>query len=114
MQDFSSTMEPVREQASHTVSDLKDLIREAEIALSNVGDQASDQVRDLRERLRGALNSTQSRLQRTASYVKEQGAVVDEVIRDNPYASIGIAAALGLIAGVFIGRSVGSDSHNGR
>jgi ElaB/YqjD/DUF883 family membrane-anchored ribosome-binding protein len=92
-----------------TVDDLRNLIREAEQALGAAGGYATDEVQALRERLRDVLADGQSKLRNLSEAVRRQAGRADEVIRANPYQSIGAAAGLGLIAGFLISRSCSSD-----
>lgn len=75
------------------------------MALSEAGDQASDKVVALRDRLRDALAEGKDVMKDIASTARRQAAQADEVIRANPYAAIGVATGLGLLAGYLISRS---------
>ena len=96
---------PLHDQADSTVDDLKALLREAEVALSQAGDTASDEVQALRERLRDVLEDGQETVKNLTAAARRQAARADEAIRANPYQAIGIAAAVGLLAGYLITRS---------
>jgi ElaB/YqjD/DUF883 family membrane-anchored ribosome-binding protein len=94
----------LRDPASQTVDDLKALLREAESALANVGSTAGDEISNLRERLHTALADGKNTLGRAADLARRQAARADELVRANPYASIGIASATGLVVGYLIAR----------
>ncbi len=96
---------PLSQQADSTVDELKALLREAESALSHAGDTASDEVQELRERLRDVLADGQATVKNLAAAARRQAAKADETIRANPYQAIGIAAGVGLLAGYLISRS---------
>ncbi len=96
---------PLRNQADTTLDEIKALLREAEQTLSRAGDNASDEVQDLRERLRGVLADGQAKVKDVAAAARRQAARADEAIRANPYQAIGIAAGVGLLAGYLISRS---------
>jgi ElaB/YqjD/DUF883 family membrane-anchored ribosome-binding protein len=93
-----------RSQADATAEDLRELLREAELALSDAGVQATDKVAELRERLRDALEQGKDTVKNLAASARRQAAHADELIHENPYAAIGIAAGVGLIAGYLISR----------
>src|SRR4051812_48254756 len=97
----------VQNQAEQTIDELKALLREAEAALGSVGEQAGEQVSDLRDRLRGALEQGKTTFNRAAELARQQAARADEVVRSNPYASVGVAAGAGLLVGYLVARSAG-------
>jgi ElaB/YqjD/DUF883 family membrane-anchored ribosome-binding protein len=92
--------------ADTTIEELKALIREAEEALSTAG--SSDDVEELRERLREAIASGQSMIGNLTDSLRTQAKKADGAIRANPYQTIGIAAGVGLIAGYLLSRRSGS------
>ncbi|MBC7365401.1 MAG: DUF883 family protein [Undibacterium sp.] len=97
------------DQADSTIEELRGLLAEAEQALSSAGDAATDEVQALRERLRGVLAEGQATLKNVTAAARRQAARADETIRENPYQAIGIAAAVGLLAGYLVSRNC-SDS----
>ncbi len=97
----------LRSQADATAEDLRDLLREAELALSDAGVQATDKITDLRERLRDALAEGKDAVKHLTASARRQAAQADEMIRENPYAAIGVAAGVGLIVGYLISRCNG-------
>ena len=92
-------------QSTGTVDELKALIREAEAALSTAGVQVSDEMTGLRHRLRAALAEGKYTLDQAADLARKQVARADEIIRANPYASIGLATGAGVLVGFLIARS---------
>jgi ElaB/YqjD/DUF883 family membrane-anchored ribosome-binding protein len=96
-------------QAGTTVEDLKALLREAEEALGGAENAASEEIQALRERLRDVLADGKSTLRQFSDSVRRQAARADEVVRTNPYQTIGVAAAVGLLVGFLISRSHGGD-----
>jgi ElaB/YqjD/DUF883 family membrane-anchored ribosome-binding protein len=87
-----------------TIDDLRALIREAEAALSGNGDNASDEIEELRERLRDVVAEGQSSIRNLSDSLRRQAGRADEAIRENPYQSLGIAAGVGVVAGILISR----------
>ena len=95
------------EKADHTVDELKSLLREAEAALSNLGEQAGDEVSDLRDRLRSAFDNSKYTISQAADFAREQAARADKLVRANPYSTLGIATGVGLLIGYLLGRRCG-------
>lgn len=93
-------------QAEKTADELKALLREAETALSNTGDQVSEEVSGLRDRLRSALSEGKQTFSQAADVARRQAARADDMVRANPYPSIGVAAAAGVLVGFLICRSL--------
>jgi ElaB/YqjD/DUF883 family membrane-anchored ribosome-binding protein len=92
----------VEDTADTTMEELKALIREAEEALGAEG--TDDQVDELRERLRDAVSQGENLLSNLSNKVREQAKRADGAIRENPYQTIGIAAGIGLLAGLLLSR----------
>jgi ElaB/YqjD/DUF883 family membrane-anchored ribosome-binding protein len=105
---MSESTSTVDTDQSSTIEDLKALIREAEEALSSTGENASDDIEELRERLRDVLAEGQSRIKNLTESIRRQAGAADDAIRANPYQSIGIATGVGLLAGFLISRSSNS------
>ena len=90
---------------THSADDLKALLHEAEQALSSTADQAGDKFDELRNRLRDALDSGKNSLDRLRTEALRRGKQADQLVRDNPYYAIGIAAGVGAIVGILVTRS---------
>jgi ElaB/YqjD/DUF883 family membrane-anchored ribosome-binding protein len=102
---MSVSSSTLHDRADTTVDELKALLREAETALSNVGAEAGDQVTGLRDRLRNALADGKATFNQAADLARRQAARADEMVRSNPYASIGVATGAGLLVGYLVARS---------
>jgi len=74
------------ETANNLMDDLRAVIADAEELLRATADQAGPRVQEARERLGGA------------------GRQLDAQVREHPWAAVGIAAGLGLIAGILLSR----------
>ena len=85
-----------------TAENLQALLHEAEQALS---DTAGDKFDDLRERLRVAVDSSKDTFARIRGQAVRRAKQADQLVRDNPYYSIGIAAGIGAIIGILVSRS---------
>lgn len=92
-----------------TVDDLRSLIRDAEQALGTASGQTQDEVQALRERFREILAQGQSKVKSFTDAARRQAGHADDVIRANPYQSIGIAAGVGLLVGFLLSRSSSSN-----
>lgn len=84
------------------VSDLKSLVRDAEEILAQVGDDASDEVVELRKRMRAAIKDNQLNLEDLRKQAREKLESCDEYVQSHPYHSLGIAAAVGAVVGILV------------
>ncbi len=87
------------------INDLHTLVAEAE---KMVGDSLSEHSADAMSALRSRYDAAQERLGEMYEGAKQRvvaGAkCTDEAIRANPYQSLAIAAGVGLLVGVLLGR----------
>ena len=74
------------ETANDLMDALRAVIADAEELLRATADQAGPRVQEARERLGGA------------------GRQLDAQVREHPWAAVGIAAGLGLLAGILLSR----------
>jgi ElaB/YqjD/DUF883 family membrane-anchored ribosome-binding protein len=84
-----------------SISSMKSLLTEARTALGNVGGHASEDLQALRDRLRTQVTAM---AKSAAKAARQKASQADDVIRAKPYHAIGIAALLGLVAGLLIAR----------
>ncbi len=87
-----------------TISELRELLREAEDILADTGSAARDKVDALRERLRSALTDGQTAANRLRRAAQRQAEELDAQVRSHPYQAIGIAAAIGAVVGIAVSR----------
>jgi ElaB/YqjD/DUF883 family membrane-anchored ribosome-binding protein len=80
-----------------SVDSLKSLLVEARSALGDVGSHAAEDLQALRDRLR-------AKMKLVAKAARQKASQADDVIHAKPYHAIGIAAGIGLIAGLLIAR----------
>lgn len=92
-------------EKSQTADELKALLQEAEQALSNTAGEASDKFEELRNRLRNALESGRYSFERLRAEATRKAQQADQLVRDNPYYAIGVAAGIGAIVGILLSRS---------
>jgi ElaB/YqjD/DUF883 family membrane-anchored ribosome-binding protein len=92
-------------ESHHTADDLKALLHEAEQALSNTAGEAGDKFDELRERLRTALDNGKVSFERLRTEATRRAKQADQLVRDNPYYAVGIAAGVGAVIGIIVSRS---------
>jgi ElaB/YqjD/DUF883 family membrane-anchored ribosome-binding protein len=102
MKNNTDTVRP----SNDLVTELKTLMSEAETIMGGaLNEHSSDSLEGLRER----FSAVQDRLASTCESAKKKvvaGAkYTDEAIRANPYQSLAIAAGVGLLVGVLLGRN---------
>ena len=71
------------------LAQLRAVAQEAEELLQATADQTGEKVEELRERAKQALEAAHG---------------IDEQVRKNPWAAVGIAAAVGLVIGLLLSR----------
>jgi ElaB/YqjD/DUF883 family membrane-anchored ribosome-binding protein len=91
---------------TQTSDDLKALLHEAEQALSNTAGEAGEKFDDLRERLRDALETSKYSFEHLRTEATRRAKQADQMVRDNPYYAIGIAAGVGALVGILVSRSL--------
>jgi len=90
------------------VADFKAVISDAEELLRATAGQAGEKAAELRSRLQERLAKAKDSLADAqvlvADRAKQVGRAADDYVHDNPWRSIGIAAGIGIIVGLLIGR----------
>lgn len=90
------------------MNDLRVVIADAEELLRMTTDQASEGAADVRSRVQARLTQAKADLlnlqEATIERAKAAGRVTDEFVHDNPWKSIGVAAGIGLLMGLLLGR----------
>ncbi|MBY5930684.1 DUF883 family protein [Halomonas sp. DP8Y7-3] len=114
----SKTKADAAEAASSSASteqlraDLKQLSTTLEDLLSATADDSSEAVKEWRSKAEARLKDTRARLEatgervyrQTRDSVTEQVDACDRYVHDNPWKSIGIGAAAGVVIGMLLGR----------
>ncbi|WP_211460763.1 DUF883 family protein [Collimonas silvisoli] len=89
--------------------ELKSVIKEAETLLDDTNDHAEKRYNSAREKLKTALDTAKTELPKVTKKAVEKtkyaAHVTDEYVGGNPWKAVSVAAAIGLLAGVVIGRS---------
>lgn len=90
------------------VSDIKSVISDAEDVLSATADQAGEKVATLRARIQSRLSDAKVRLDDAEALLvaktKAAARATDAYVHESPWQAVGIAAAVGLLVGLVIGR----------
>lgn len=90
------------------VADFKVVVADAEELLKATAGQAGDKVAELRSKAQANLAVAKASLADAQAAVVEKakvaGRAADEYVHDNPWRSVGIAAGVGLVIGLLIGR----------
>ena len=90
------------------VSDMKIVVSDAEEILRATAGVAGEKMVDLREQIADRLHDAKMRLaDAEAALVDKTKAAVratDDYVNDNPWQAVGIAAGVGLLLGIIIGR----------
>ncbi len=90
------------------VTDIKAVIQDAEEMLSATADQAGEKVANLRLRIQARLRDAKVRLGEAEAVLvaktKAAAKATDAYVHESPWTAIGIAAGVGLLVGLVIGR----------
>lgn len=105
-------MDTTTTQSAHADDRMADHLRkltdEAEALLKATARAGDEKVVETRERLRGEVAHLRERLadleDRAGAQLKTTARRTDEVVHAHPYTAMGASAAIGLLAGLLIGR----------
>lgn len=90
------------------VSDMKVVVSDAEEILRATAGVAGDKVGELRERIIDRLRDAKVRIadaeEMLVDRTKAAARATDDYVNDNPWRAVGIAAGVGLLLGIIIGR----------
>ena len=105
---MSTTQQADISAQQQLVSDIKTVIADAEEVLSATADQASEKMANLRARVQDRLQDAKVRLVHAEEILiaktKAAAKATDDYVHESPWTAIGIAAGVGLLVGVLIGR----------
>ena len=91
-----------------TVNDIKAVIADAEDMLSATADQVGEKVASLRARIQVRLHDAKVRLVEAEAVLvaktKAAARATDEFVHESPWTAIGVAAGVGILIGLIIGR----------
>ena len=90
------------------VTDMKGVVADAEEILRATAGVAGDKMGDLRERIGERLRDAKLRLADAEAALvdrtKAAARATDDYVQENPWSAVGVAAGIGLLLGVIIGR----------
>jgi ElaB/YqjD/DUF883 family membrane-anchored ribosome-binding protein len=90
------------------LADLRVLVGDTEDLLRATASQAGEKVAAARERIQASLASAKVKLadaeRVVADRTRQAARVTDEYVHENPWTAVGVAAAIGLVLGLLIGR----------
>ena len=90
------------------ISDFKVVVADAEELLRVTAGQAGEKAVELRSKIQSRLADAKLQLADTQAALVEKarmaGRATDDYVHDNPWRSVGIAAGVGLVIGLLIGR----------
>ena len=90
------------------VADFRLVVADAEELLRLTANQAGDKAADLRARVQDHLVTAKQKLAEAETSVRDNAKAVaratDDYVRDNPWRAVGVAAGVGLLVGLLIGR----------
>jgi ElaB/YqjD/DUF883 family membrane-anchored ribosome-binding protein len=90
------------------IADCKIVVADAEELLKATAGQAGDKVAELREKVQIHLVNAKHSLAEAQEVVvlkaKAVGRATDDYVHDNPWRSVGVAAGVGFVIGLLIGR----------
>ncbi|MCL1962149.1 MAG: DUF883 family protein [Desulfovibrionaceae bacterium] len=106
--NYSDLADSAAETKEQLVANLRRVISDAEDLLAATADQADGKLAELRARARENLMLAREKLADISAASRERARqaanAADDYVHDNPWSSIGIAATVGLLIGVLIGR----------
>lgn len=95
-------------QTDKLMADLRLVVADAEELLRTTAGQAGEGAAELREKVQASLQRARdgmAQVQETAvAKARAAGRAADDYVHDNPWRSIGFAAAMGLVVGLLISR----------
>jgi ElaB/YqjD/DUF883 family membrane-anchored ribosome-binding protein len=90
------------------VQDLKSVIADAEELLRATAGQAGEKIAVVRERMQENLSRAKVKLAQVENIVidrtKQAAHAADQYVHENPWAAVGVAAGVGFLLGLLIGR----------
>lgn len=96
------------------IEDLKLVVHDAEELLRATAGQAGEKVAQARAKAEASLQVAKAQLAAVGSgaaeRAREAAQRTDEYVHQNPWASIGVGAAVGLLVGLLLGRRGGGSS----
>ncbi|HEX9781843.1 MAG TPA: hypothetical protein VGA56_03815 [Opitutaceae bacterium] len=92
----------VAEPTEAVLHDVKALVHDSGRVFAKVGESAGEKYQDLRGRMEGTLRKSRDGYRRFQSSALDQLERGTDLVRANPYASLGVAAAVGAVIGILL------------
>jgi len=90
------------------MSDLKTVMSDAEALLKATSNQTGERIQEVRARAEESLRQARERVtqveQDALKAAREMAEATEEYVRDNPWQAVGVAAGVGLLLGLVLGR----------
>ena len=90
------------------IADFKVVVADTEELLRSTAGQAGEKISELRAKAQDHLATAKIKLADAEAAVvdkaKQAGRVADDYVHDNPWGAVGIAAGVGFLVGLLIGR----------
>lgn len=90
------------------MADLHAVVIDAEELLKATADQTGEKVSSARMRIQDSLNTAKMRLSMAQVAIvdktKQAARATDELVRENPWKAVGVAAAFGFLVGLVVRR----------
>jgi len=94
--------------ADKLMEDLRLVVTDAEDLLRATAGQGGEKVAAARARTAQSIDAAKARIAQAgyaaAAQTREAAKVADDYVRDNPWTAVGVAAALGVVIGMLIGK----------
>ena len=108
MSRTSDLIDSASDTKDQLVANLRRVVSDAEDLLAATAGHSDSRVAELRARARDNLESAREKLAdadaAVRAHARRAAEVTDDYVHDNPWSSIGAAAALGVLIGVLLGR----------
>jgi len=99
-------MTDITESRDKLITDLKAVLADADDLLKITADNATGKIAEARTQMKVRLDAVKGRLAESelAEVAKQAAKTTDTFVQENPWKSAGIAAGVGLVLGLLIGR----------
>ena len=94
----------MQNETDKLVKDLRLVVQDAEDLIRATAGEVNERTKQARTRLVQTLDKAKDTALQLQSKAAEKAKVADEVIREHPYESMGVAFGLGLLLGVIVNR----------
>jgi ElaB/YqjD/DUF883 family membrane-anchored ribosome-binding protein len=107
---MEKNMEPSADQFNkdQLINDFKVVVADAEALLKATANTGGEKLAELRAKAEESLSIAKARMmdvqEEVLARTKEAAKATDEYVHDNPWHSVGIAASIGVVIGLLIGR----------